>query len=501
MTRKFINLALILVLLFVGNFTVFADEDLSSTTFPFKFTDEEKAKFSVDQSKISENQSFLNRFQKEVQNSKTNYRQILSNISNNEYELQLISDQKIDLKFQLENIDSLILDSKNRFDLISENLSRTENDVKMLKEDIRIDQVAQEYQKAVLAEYIRLIYMEENKLDPYSLLLSPDSVSENLDQIKYFNLLNDTGTQILDTLDEIYTELKHNESLLSDKKIELTALYNAALVEKENLASQKEAKERFLVATEGKEKIYQQLLEQSKVEQEEALTSVQLLSQSLSLIQREFQAKGENFDYADYMSLLTDKEKSLYEFQLRYRGLGSEDFAWPLDPFRGISAYFRDPTYSSAFKVGHNAIDIPAYQGSFVHAARDGVVYTAKDNGYGYSYIVIAHSDGYSTVYGHISDILVDEGNIVSQGMVIGLSGGMPGTKGAGYMTTGPHLHFEMLQNGDYVDPLLNLPLEELDAEHIKNLPVKYKNIWDVRVMQVRKDKGILLKREGGEDV
>ena len=55
MTRKFINLALILVLLFVGNFTVFADEDLSSTTFPFKFTDEEKAKFSVDQSKISEN--------------------------------------------------------------------------------------------------------------------------------------------------------------------------------------------------------------------------------------------------------------------------------------------------------------------------------------------------------------------------------------------------------------------------------------------------------------
>ena len=128
--------------------------------------------------------------------------------------------------------------------------------------------------------------------------------------------------------------------------------------------------------------------------------------------------------------------------------------AWPVYPTKGISAGFREPSYYARFKMQHNAVDIPAPQGTPLKSAASGYVYKAKDNGLGYSYIIILHKNNIRTVYGHVSQINVREGQLVQEGELIGLSGGMPGTKGAGKMTTGPHLHFEVLENGVYKNPL-----------------------------------------------
>jgi murein DD-endopeptidase MepM/ murein hydrolase activator NlpD len=75
-------------------------------------------------------------------------------------------------------------------------------------------------------------------------------------------------------------------------------------------------------------------------------------------------------------------------------------------------------------------------------------------NGLGYSYIAIDHADGVQTIYGHVSGSLVQEGDKVRMGSPIGLSGGRPGSEGAGLLTTGPHLHFAVRQDGVLVDPL-----------------------------------------------
>ncbi len=144
---------------------------------------------------------------------------------------------------------------------------------------------------------------------------------------------------------------------------------------------------------------------------------------------------------------------------------------WPVSPARGITAFFGDSGYKSRFGVAHRAVDIRLPQGSRVMAAAPGLVYKAKNNGYGYSYITIAHPGGLATVYGHISGILVKEGDVVRAGDLIGLSGGIPGTKGAGYMTTGAHLHFEVADHGENKDPLDFLPLEQM---RLRDIPARF---------------------------
>lgn len=131
--------------------------------------------------------------------------------------------------------------------------------------------------------------------------------------------------------------------------------------------------------------------------------------------------------------------------------------SWPVNG--AVTAGFYDENYKHFFGVPHKAIDIRAKQGTDVYAAADGVVYLARDGGRtGYSYILIGHQGGTATLYGHLSAFSVSSGQEVYRGQVIGQSGGTPGTHGAGPMTTGAHLHFEVIQNGKHVNPISVLP-------------------------------------------
>jgi murein DD-endopeptidase MepM/ murein hydrolase activator NlpD len=148
----------------------------------------------------------------------------------------------------------------------------------------------------------------------------------------------------------------------------------------------------------------------------------------------------------------------------RPHGSARVTFDWPVEPALGISAHFDDPAYRARFGFPHKAIDIPVNQGSTVRSAADGVVEKISDQGMGFSSIVIRHAGGYATMYGHVSAFLVAEGDEVAMGDAVAESGGMPGTKGAGRMTTGPHLHFELFKDGVHVDPLPYLP----DADTVR---------------------------------
>ncbi len=131
---------------------------------------------------------------------------------------------------------------------------------------------------------------------------------------------------------------------------------------------------------------------------------------------------------------------------------------WPVEPALGLSATFDDQAYLKRFGFPHRAVDIPVDQGTPLRAARDGTVLKVSMNGLGYSSVVLSHEGNVETIYGHISSALVQPGDVVRAGQSIALSGGQPGTPGAGLLTTGPHVHFAVRVKGALVDPLPYLP-------------------------------------------
>ena len=175
------------------------------------------------------------------------------------------------------------------------------------------------------------------------------------------------------------------------------------------------------------EKEYQRLLSRAKAEQNEAAAEIA----SMEKLMRAKIAKMEG--------------KKL--------SINDNGMAWPVTK-NVLTTYFHDPDYPFRYIFEHPGVDIRAAQGTTLKAAASGYVARVKNGGLGYSYIMIVHADGLSTVYGHVSKLYVKEDDYVIQGQRIGLTGGMPGTPGAGRLTTGPHLHFETRLNGIPVDPL-----------------------------------------------
>ena len=100
----------------------------------------------------------------------------------------------------------------------------------------------------------------------------------------------------------------------------------------------------------------------------------------------------------------------------------------------------------------HTGIDIAAQTGTPVRAVADGrVVYAGMDDQFG-NLVEIDHGRRLSTRYGHCSRMVVRAEQIVKKGDIIAYVGS------TGRVTTGPHLHFEVLKNGRLVDPNTYLP-------------------------------------------
>lgn len=128
--------------------------------------------------------------------------------------------------------------------------------------------------------------------------------------------------------------------------------------------------------------------------------------------------------------------------------VGTGIFAWPLTVDGTITSYFGTRSDPITGEIStHGGTDIAAPQCTPILAAADGTVVAATwHNGYGY-YVKIKHNNTYSTLYGHCSELHVSTGQKVKQGQLIAKVGS------TGY-STGPHLHYEVIQNGVRVDAL-----------------------------------------------
>jgi murein DD-endopeptidase MepM/ murein hydrolase activator NlpD len=131
-------------------------------------------------------------------------------------------------------------------------------------------------------------------------------------------------------------------------------------------------------------------------------------------------------------------------------------FIWPepqaqISQGFGPSTFWFEPAYGQ-YPHFHTGIDLVEPFGSPVYAADDGVVALVGSSSSGYgNYVVIAHTGGLDTLYGHLSTALVRVGQAVTQGQPVGL-------EGSSGNSTGAHVHFELRINQTPVDPTPYLP-------------------------------------------
>lgn len=286
-------------------------------------------------------------------------------------------------------------------------------------------------QKEILASVLRSLHRQQQKNSLLEIVMLNDNFSDFLADLQRLEDMQDSLFSGVEDLNKIKLALNDDKQSLENEKAELDAL--AAILEgkKGNLDGQKTAKYNIMAASEGQEAKYQELLRQAKEEQEQI-----------------------NSDIVYLEKIAREKLNR----QLELDAIESDGLMWPV-PSRIVTAYFQDPDYPYRYLFEHSAIDIATPQGTAIRSVESGYVAKVRDGGAtGYSYVMIVHASGLSSVYGHVNKINVEADQFVSKGDIIAYSGGMPGTRGAGPFSTGPHLHLEIRLNGVPVNPLNYLP-------------------------------------------
>jgi murein DD-endopeptidase MepM/ murein hydrolase activator NlpD len=147
---------------------------------------------------------------------------------------------------------------------------------------------------------------------------------------------------------------------------------------------------------------------------------------------------GERFRFVPALSL-SPTERAFFLNSPGY-------FRYPLREFRLTSPFGSRIDPISGKQSSHGGLDLAAPLGSAVYASREGVVAaTSFDAIYG-NYIIIQHDGDWVSLYGHLSKIEAKQGQRV-------VSGALIGRVGSTGRSTGPHLHFELRQNGTAQDP------------------------------------------------
>ncbi len=345
----------------------------------------------------------------EIANAQKEYDSIQSNIANMN---KLISD----LKSKKSDLNSYISSIDKNMSSVQANIQSLEEQIAVKEQELIAAKAREDEQYVSMQKRIQYLY-ETGSGSYIDVIFQSASFADMLNRAEYVENIAAYDNQMLQSfiLQREYIELCKES--LDESKRSLDA-------EKTSLENVRKEKVEALAA----------------YEHDISLTAAQI--------------KELEEDLAYQTSIIESLEKEITEEQreilkqsgvtLGYNGTGfanpapkyvriSSPFGWRSDPFTGLSAY-------------HNGIDMAAAEGTPIVAAFDGIVGEASYNGSMGNYIYLEHGDGLRTIYLHASKLYVKKNDVVLKGETIAAVGSTG-------RSTGPHLHFSVRLNGEYVDP------------------------------------------------
>jgi len=372
----------------------------------------------------------INTKKSELDSMNSQINDLKNSISAKQKEISSLKNQMDIIDSRVELIQLQIKSTELEMEKTNEEIKNNENEIKQKEADI-------EKAKESIATVVTEIYMDKNN-NALSVIVASSSFSQMIEKTEYLSRIRANLKENIDKLNKLKSELEQQRADLDQKMKDLDQMKEDKTLEESSLEDQRLAKVQIMQSTQGEESAYQAKLAQASAEEQAISNQITALVQEQARRQRAAAVQGRDGREGEQQVV------------------NSGGYVNPLPGLNRVSITggdYMDPQYGMGFP--HTGIDLAAAQGTRVMAVGIGTVIMAYDSGGpGLSYVAIDHGNGIVSKYLHLSAIYVSTGDIVNPGDVIGLSGGAPGSRGAGIFTTGAHLHFELDDyNGNSINP------------------------------------------------
>ena len=415
--RKYIKqgLAFLLLLIIVCTSVpyVYATEDDDS-----KAKTSSESKDDEDDEEDEKKQEELDRLEDERQQTLDAIDDLKDSINSVQKDINSLKSEKNKIQSYINQLDKKMNTLAKEIASFEEQIDGKINDIEETKEELEQAKIACDKQYESMKMRIQFIY-ENPSQSLFEMILSSNNVADLINRADYVASMSSYDRSMMDKMIETKEEIALKEVTLEAELEELELM-------------------------------------QAELEKQKKSVNANINAKKGELSAKNNELGNANADQAEYKKQLEEQERLLNEIEEQIARTANPDaykgsitgFIWPCPSYTRISSYFGPrPQPTAGASTNHKGVDLAAPYGAAILASAAGVVTTSTYSKSAGNYIVVAHGNGMSTVYMHCSALLVSVGETVEQGEKIAKVGS------TGY-STGNHLHFGVIKNGSYVNPL-----------------------------------------------
>lgn len=338
-------------------------------------------------------------------------------------DLEEIDQAKKDSLAYIEKLDKKTEKVEKEQEELQSRIKQTQTSLSDAEEELSAAEEEKQRQYTTMKQRIKYMYENGNQ-DYLELLFSSDSVAELLNRTEYIEKISSYDKKIFRRFEKLCTRVARKKQEIDETLTSLQEMKQDADAQKEALKELKKKK---------KDEI-RQYNNSMKKKQSKANAYAKKAAQAEAEVERLLEEKQREIDQKNDMGSGNS---------------GSTKLRWPLNVSGRLSSGFgprKSPTAGASSY--HKGQDIAVPIGTPIVAAGSGTVVTATYSSSAGNYIMISHGNKLYTVYMHCSRLAVSAGDTVTSGQIIAYAGSTG-------ISTGSHLHFSVIKNGTYVDPLI----------------------------------------------